>query len=156
MNLASLFQPAVKRMFGLGPELVRLATYYRPASFASATGLSASAESTAACLAFIAAYRSRELGTVNIQPEDEKVFIRASELAGITDPAPGDYLVESSNSLRRDVVTVPRLDPSGLLWTFHCARSLNQDWGDLTAFTDSEDRGDLTVASSSDDWGSLV
>ena len=156
MNLLRLLQTSVSRIFNLGPELVRACTYYRPASFAPATGLSPVAESTAGCSAFIAPFRPQELGTVSIQPGDEKVIIRAAELDSISSPAPGDYLVESANSLRRDVATVPRLDPSGLLWTFHCVRSLNQDWGDLSAFTDSEDRGDLSLADDSDDWGTLV
>ena len=156
MNLSKILQSSVGKIFNLGPELVRACTYYRPASFAPATGLSPVAESTAGCSAFIAPFRPQELGTVSIQPGDEKVIIRAAELASINSPAPGDYLVESANSLRRDVATVPRLDPSGLLWTFHCMRSLNQDWGDLSLFSDSEDRGDLMIASSSDDWGTLV
>jgi hypothetical protein len=156
MNLAKVVQSSFSRLFGLGPELVRAATYYRPASFAPSTGLTASAEVTAACSAFIASFRPQELGTVTIQPGDEKVFIRASELSGISDPSPGDYLVESANSLRRDVLHPPQLDPSGSLWTLHCARSLNQDWGDLAVFTDSEDRGDLALATSSDDFGALT
>jgi len=144
MNLLRVIQTSVSRIFNLGPGLVRACTYYRPASFAPATGLSPVAESTAACSAFIAPFRPQELGTVSVQPGDEKVIIRAAELPSISYPAPGDRLVESANFLRRDVATVPRLDPSGLLWIFHCVRSLNQDWGDVS------------LADDSDDWGTLV
>ena len=156
MNLLRLLQTSVSRIFNLGPELVRACTYYRPASFAPATGLSPVAESTAACSAFIAPFRPQELGTVSIQPGDEKVIIRAAELDSISSPAPGDYLVESQTLSVATLRPSPRLDPSGLLWTFHCVRSLNQDWGDLSAFTDSEDRGDVGLADDSDDWGTLV
>jgi len=68
-----------------------------------------------------------------------------------------DSLIGKYQVTRPDpFTTVPRLDPSGLLWTFHCVRSLNQDWGDLSGFTDSEDRGGLSLADDSDDWGTLV
>ena len=155
MDLAKLLQSSVAVAFGLGPNLVRPSTYYRPASFAPATGLSASVEVTAACSALVANYRPQELGTVAIQPGDEKVVVRASELTGISEPAAGDYIVEEGNSLRRDVVSA-RLDHSGLLWIFQTTRAPNLDWGDLSSFTDAEDFGDLSGATASDDWGSLI
>ena len=155
MDLAKLLQSSVALVFGLGPNLVRPSTYHRPASFAPATGLSASTEVAVACSAIFASFRPQELGSVVVQPGDEKVLVRASELATVSAPAPGDYLVESANSLRRDVLSA-RLDHSGLLWIFQTARSLNLDWGDLSAFTDSEDFGDLAAATASEDWGALV
>ena len=156
MDLSLYMTRAVARMFALGSQLVRSATYYRPASYATATGLASSAEVAVACSVFVASYRPGEIGSVVVHPGDEKVFVRAAELASIAAPAEGDYIVEASNSLRRDVMSLPKLDPAGVLWTFHCARSLNQDWGDLSAATDSEDRGTLADAASSEDFGSLL
>ena len=155
MNLTKLMTPAVSRMFALGSEFVRPAVFYRPASFSSSTGLFAASEISVACSAFLSIYRPLELGAVAIPPSDDKVYVRASELAAISNPGAGDYLVESSNSLRRDVLSA-RLDPSGLLWTLRVSRSLNMDWGDLSTNTDSEDRGDLTFASDRDDWGAVT
>jgi hypothetical protein len=95
------------------------------------------------------------LGTVVIQPGDEKVLVRAAELAGINAPASGDYLIEATTGQRRDVLSA-MLDATGLLWTLQTARSLNEDWGDLAAVTVSADWGDLTAATESEDWQGLT
>ena len=155
MNLSSMTRRALAAVFRLGPPLVRSATYYRPASFSSATGQSAPAEQTAAVSALVASYSARELGTVVIQPGDEKILVRASELAGIASPAAGDYLVETTTGQRRDVFAA-RLDPTGQLWTLQTVRSANEDWGDLAIATVSADWGDLTGATTSEDWMGLL
>ena len=48
------------------------------------------------------------------------------------------------------------LDATGLLWTFQTVRSLNEDWGDLTAAAVSADWGDLTAATEFEDRMSLT
>lgn len=155
INITKAFKSALDIMFTVAGELVRSATYYRPASFSSATGQSIAAEQTANVTALIASYRPRELGTVVIQPGDDKVLVRASELSGIGAPAPGDYLVEAATGQRRDVLS-SRLDGTGMLWTFQTERSLNEDWGDLAAVTVSADWGDLNAASEFEDWQGLT
>ena len=90
-----------------------------------------------------------------IQPGDDKLLVRASELTTIPSPAPGDYLVEATSGQRRDVLAA-KLDVTGLLWTLQTVRSLNEDWGDLTAVTVSADWGDLTAATESEDWMGLT
>ena len=77
------------------------------------------------------------------------------ELAGISSPASGDYLVEASTGQRRDVLAA-KLDATGLLWTLQTVRSLNEDWGDLSAVTVSADWGDLNAATETDDWLTLT
>ena len=154
MNLLSMTRHAVAAVFRLGPPMVRSATYYRPASFSGATGQTAPAEQTAPVSALVASYGARELGTVVIQPGDEKILVRASELTGISSPAAGDYLVETATGQRRDVLST-RLDPTGLLWTLQTVRSVNEDWGDLTAAAVSADWGDLTATTESEDWMGL-
>jgi hypothetical protein len=155
VNITKAFKSGLEILFTVAGELVRSATYYRPASFSAATGQSIAAEQTAGVTMLVAAYRPRELGTVVIQPGDEKVLVRASELGGIASPAAGDYLVEATTGQRRDVLSA-RLDATGLLWTFQTARSLNEDWGDLTTATVTADWGDLTAATETEDWMGLT
>ncbi len=155
VNITKAVKSALDVLFTVAGQLVRSATYYRPASFSSATGQSVSAEQSVNVTALVAAYRPRELGTVVIQPGDDKVLVRASELAGIPSPAAGDYFIEATTGQRRDVLAV-KLDATGLLWTFQTARSLNEDWGDLVAATVSADWGDLTAPTESEDWQLLT
>jgi hypothetical protein len=155
VNITKAVKSALDVLFTVAGQLVRSATYYRPASFSSATGLSTSAEQSANVTALVASYRPRELGTVVIQPGDEKVLVRAAELAGINAPASGDYLIEATTGQRRDVLSA-KLDATGMLWTLQTARSLNEDWGDLAAVTVSADWGDFTDAAESEDWQGLT
>jgi len=154
MNLASLTRTALKTLFGLGPDFIKDATYVRPTSFSSATGVTSSTEITAPVKMLVVNYQRRFLAFLDPNPPDEKILIRASELTGINSPSAGDYIIESSNAQRRDVLTAV-LDRTNEFWTFATVRSLNQDWGDLTAYSTSEDWADLTTASASDDWGTL-
>ena len=155
INITKAFKSGLDILFNVAVELVRDATYYRPASFSKATGLTTSAEQTATVKALMTNYRPQELGTVVIQPGDDKVLVRAVELAGITALAAGDYLIEASTGERRDVLAA-KLDATGLLWTLQTARSLNEDWGDLAAVTVSADWGDLNAATETDDWLTLT
>jgi len=155
INITKAFKSGLDILFNVAVELVRDATYYRPASFSAATGLTTSAEQTAAVKALLTNYRPQELGTVVIQPGDDKVLVRAVELASIPSPAAGDYLVEATTGQRRDVLAA-KLDATGLLWTLQTARSLNEDWGDLTAVTVSADWGELTSATETEDWLTLT
>jgi hypothetical protein len=56
-----------------------------------------------------------------VLPNDERVLLDAQELTAVDQPRPGDYLVQTSNSLRRDVVTA-HLDVTGTLWTLATRR----------------------------------
>jgi hypothetical protein len=109
INITKAFRSGLDILFNVAVELVRDATYYRPASFSKATGLTTSAEQAAAVKALLTNYRPQELGTVVIQPGDDKVLIRAVELAGITALAAGDYLVEASTSQRLEHLHRPHV-----------------------------------------------
>jgi hypothetical protein len=155
INITKAFRSGLDILFNVAVELVRDVTYVRPASFSAATGLTTSAEQTAAVKALLTNYRPQELGTVVIQPGDEKVLLRTVELAGITTLSAGDYLIEAATGQRRDVLAA-KLDATGLLWTLQTVRSLNEDWGDLNAATVSADWGDLSPASETEDWMALA
>ena len=151
INITKAFRSGLDILFNVAVQLVRDAVYYRPASFSKATGLTTATEQTAAVKALVTNYRPLELGTVVIQPGDDKVLVRAAELTAIPSPAVGDYLVDSSTGQRRDVLAA-KLDATGLLWTLQTARSLNEDWGDLSAATLTADWGDLSAASETEDY----
>jgi hypothetical protein len=153
LDLKSLTQSILTTIFGITGDVVKDATYVRPTSFAVATGVIAAGETTAAVKALIGripdvAFRFRA------HEHKEKVLIRASELAGITAPAAGDYIIENLTGIRRDIV-LAALDPTGLVWSFNTVRSLDEDWGDLTPHATSEDWADLTAATENEDRGAL-
>src|SRR5262245_18674335 len=131
MNVKTITKTSLNTLFNLGPDLVKDGTYVRPVSFSPSTGLIATAESTAPIKMLIATFRPPEIGFNLIQPETEKIFVRAAELAAITNPAAGDYFLQKSDSQRREILTAT-LDQTAEFWTFHTVRSLHQDWGDLT------------------------
>jgi hypothetical protein len=155
LDLKALTRSALATLFGLGADFVKDGSYVRPASFNPQTGLTVSAEQTAAVKMILANYHPREISLLAVQPGDEKALVRASELAAISAPASGDYLIQSSDGQRRDVLSAV-LDRTGELWVLQTQRSLHQDWGDLTGFTVSEDWGDFAGATELDDWGTLV
>ena len=52
----------------------------------------------------------------NIQPNDEQILIDAEDMASLSNPQPGDYLIENTGGLRRDVITA-QLDMTRTIWT---------------------------------------
>ncbi len=151
MNLPSLTRRALSAVFRLGPPVVRDGVFYRPTAFNQSTGWTVSAEAMANCK-FIGAHvmSGGYLGLAPIAPGTENLLIRASELVAITTPGQGDYIVENTTGLRRNV-QASRLDPSGEFYVFQCIRSGDEDWADLTAHTVSEDFGDLTAVTAFED-----
>jgi hypothetical protein len=156
LNLPSLTRRALAAVFRLGQPVVRSGVFYRPTTFNQSTGWTVTAEVAAACK-FIGAHvlSGGYLGLAPVAPGTENLLIRASELVGITAPGAGDYIVENTTALRRNV-QASRLDPSGEFYVFQCMRSGDEDWGDLTAHTVTEDFGDLTAATAFEDRMALT
>ena len=151
LNLPSLTRRALDAVFRLGAPVVRSGVFYRPTAFNSSTGWTVTAEVAASCK-FIGAHvlSGGYLGLAPIVPGTENLLVRASELVAITAPSQGDYIVENTTGLRRNV-QASRLDPSEQFYVFQCMRSADEDWGDLIAHTVTEDFGDLTAANAFDD-----
>ncbi len=150
LSIVNVVNAALASIFDAASEIIRAATYYRPATFSSESGLATTVEITATVTALVTGYRPMEQGSANLVPSDTKTLVRATELTAISLPTAGDYLIESATGQRLEV-TSAQLDPTGLLWTLNTSRSLHEDWGDLTAVTVSDDWGDLTANTSSDD-----
>jgi hypothetical protein len=156
LNLPSLTRRALAAVFRLGAPIVRDGKFYRPPAFNASTGWTVTAEVSAACK-FIGAHvlSGGYLGLSPVVPGTENLLIRASELTAIPSPAAGDYIIENTNGLRRNIQAA-RLDPSGEFYVFQTIRSADEDWGDLTAHTVTEDFGDLTAATVFEDRMSLT
>jgi hypothetical protein len=151
INLPSLTRRALNAVFRLGPPLVRAGVFHRPTAFNQSTGWTVTAEVAAPCQ-FLGAHvlSGGYLGLAPVVPGTENLLIRASELTAVAAPGAGDYIVENTTGLRRNV-QASRLDPSEQFYVFQCIRSGDEDWGDLTAHTVSEDFGDLTAATAFED-----
>lgn len=156
LNLPFLTRRALAAVFRLGPPVVRDGVFYRPPAFNAPTGWTVTVEVTAPCK-FIGAHilSGGYLGLAPVVPGTENLLIRASELAAISAPATGDYIIENASGLRRNVHAA-RLDPSGEFYVFQVVRSADEDWGDLVAHTLTEDFGDLTAATAFEDRMALT
>ena len=51
-----------------------------------------------------------------VNPNDEQILFSASDVADLSGLRPGDYLVETNNYLRRDVIAA-HLDLTKTMWT---------------------------------------
>ena len=156
LNLPMLTRRALAAVFRLGAPIVRDGVFYRPTAFNQSTGWTVTLEVNAACK-FLGAHivSGGYLGLAPVIPGTENLLIRASDLVAITLPGPGDYIVENTSGLRRNV-QASRLDPTGEFYVFQTTRSADEDWGDLTAHTVTEDFGDLTTATAFEDRLSLT
>lgn len=139
--------------FAMAGENVKEATFVRPIGLNPATGLSETVESTTACKILCLGFQPQNI-LVRTQPGDETLIVRAPELGGIASPGEHDRIVETTSGLVRKVLG-SRLDPTGEFWILQTERTLDEDWGDLTAAVLFEDRGDLAAVTVSEDWGSL-
>ena len=155
-DLKKITKRALSAVFNLGSALVKDASYYRAPSFNPATGEMISAEVVASCQ-FVggAVLSANYLGFATVVPGTETLVVRANQVSAISSPGQGDYIVEDSTGLRRNV-EAGRLDPSGEFFIFQCLRTMDEDWGDLAAHTPSEDWGDLTAATAFDDRMALT
>ena len=61
-------------------------------------------------------------GTI-VQPNDERVLFDAVEVAAVDQPRPEDYIVQVSNSLRRNIITA-HLDVTGTYWAMVTRKNL--------------------------------
>jgi hypothetical protein len=59
-----------------------------------------------------------------VQPNDEQIFIQSDALASVTNPRPGDYIVENAGGLRRDVIAAHQ-DLAKTFWTIIARRVFN-------------------------------
>ena len=150
IGLKAIIGPNLDRAFDLAGEMVRDCVFYKTES-SGGTGLLTMAALSAAVKALVGSYRSGDIDGTAVQVGDERLIVRAGELAGITSPGAGDYLIETVSGIRREVIAA-RLDSTGTFWTVQARRSSGEDWGDLATFTTGEEWEDLATADNFDDW----
>jgi len=148
--LHKIVVPQLDRAFDLAGELVRVCIFYKMESSAG-TGLVVMADLSASVLALVGSYRSGDIDGTVVHVGDERLIVRAGELAGIPSPGAGDYLIETLSGLHREIIAA-RLDGTASFWTLQTRRVTAEDWGDLSAASMSEDWGDLTAATNFEDW----
>ena len=151
LDLTSLTQSILTTVFDLGGDIVKNVSYVRPVSLAKETGESAVNEINIATRAVIGA---RQGSPPTRGSDQERLLIRAIDINAVAIPAAGDYIVQTSDGLRRDVISAS-LDPTGQVWSFRTVQSLHQDFGDLTAHSVSGDFDDLTTTTDVEDRGAL-
>ena len=104
LRLQSLGQSASSLLFQLYAEAVVAATYYRAADKSAAVSMLALPVPTA------------KVDGLTIKPGDELLLLLAADLSGIDQPRAGDYVVETSGNLRRNII-VSQLDLARTLWS---------------------------------------
>jgi len=152
LGLKAIIGPNLDRAFDLAGEMVRDCVFYKTESSESTALLTMTALS-ASVKALVGSYRSGDIDGTVVRVGDERLIVRAAELAGITSPGAGDYLIETVSGIRREVIAA-RLDPTGTFWTVQARRATGEDWGDLATFTAGEEWEDLATANNYDDWQS--
>ena len=111
LPIPALATQQINLLFAVYAQVIVPATYYR-----AGQGVPVS------CLILPVSLALAD-GTI-ILPGDEKVLIRARELASVTEPRAGDYLEETTSGQRRDVVVV-QLDLTRQIWTLFARKVLS-------------------------------
>ena len=113
--IAEIARQIVDVTFGLYAEVAVAATYKRAEGEPPVVTHSV----PVTCLVMLV-----DVGSVDgttIEPGDDLIWIRASELASVPEPQPGDYLIETGSGLRRDIV-VAQEDLGFRVWRFHARK----------------------------------
>ena len=108
-HLKIIAQTTCGKLFEYYAEFLIAGTYYR-------------SEAVSAPVAFLVApIPASLLAGADLDPNDEQIFMDATDLKAIANPQPGDYLVEAASGLRRDVITAHQ-DMAGVMWTMVARR----------------------------------
>lgn len=155
INLQTITDKALGVAFGLGSDMVKAATYVRPATMGP-NGQVAANEIRAACSVIVGRVRPFEVRDQWYWQTQFTLLVRNSELSTITGgPAKDDFVLLTVTGERFDVVEKPVADGTGKMYLLKCVNVQSEDWGDLTTHSNSEDRGDLTAYTDAEDWGGL-
>ena len=152
IGIKEILSPNLDKAFVLAGEIVRDCIFYKTESNAG-TGLLVMTALSASVKALVTLYGHRDIDGLSILFGDEKLIVRSAQLSTITNPGAGDYMLDVLTGVRWEVITAHQ-DPTATFWVFQCRRTPNEDWGDLTPYSQSEDWGDLTTATLFDDWQS--
>jgi len=109
-TLFAIAQKTCGRLFEFYAEFLVQGTYHR-------------GDASSAQVAFLVApVPANLLVGDSIEPNDEQILIDADDMVSLVNPQPGDYLVENTSGLRRDVITA-HLDMTRTMWTLIARRN---------------------------------
>lgn len=111
----AIVREAIDILFGVYGQVVIAATYKRESGSPPVVTHSAPVKMLVLPVAV------RDTDAMMVYPGDERILIREGELATVPNPQSGDYLVETTSSLRRNVM-VSQHDSTRQLWTFHARK----------------------------------
>ncbi len=152
LDLSRVVATVLRIVFGMGPQVARPATYVVPVGLNRYTGADVRAEVTKSCLVLVGKWALPQWSPSALAAGTERLLVRASDLAGVSAPGAGDYLVESATALVWRLVAGV-LEGGGQFWVFQGERHGDEYWGDLAgAVTASEDRGNLGTVTAREDW----
>ena len=154
LALGNIVARALDTAFAVCASVVRSLRFVQPAGLNPSTGIILTSDVASTVNGLVNPARLPQWEWIETDTGDERVLIRASELAGVV-PGAGHYVLDASSGERFDVLSA-RQDPTGNFWLLSVQRSRKEDWGDLTASSASADYGDFTAATSFEDRGSLA
>jgi hypothetical protein len=160
MRIKSTVQRSVDLAFARFSELLKEATFKKITAYIPdpLTGATSTVISSAVVNYLPLHFSSRDVDGTTLIFGDEKWLIRASELATVAlIPSSGDWF--EIGATRYDVIAAV-LDPTENLWTFQIRRNLptplgtvtQEDWGDLSLWTENEAWGNLSKWDSRENW----
>ena len=152
LDVSRMVAAALRVLFGLGPQVVRPATYVKPVGLNRYTGVDVRTEVTTSCLVLVGKWALPQWSPGTLTAGSERLVVRASDLVGVTAPGAGDFVVESATALVWRLVA-GFSEGGEQFWIFQAERRGDEYWGDLVgAVAATEDRGDLTTVVVSEDW----
>ena len=150
-SIKSAAAAALDVLFNVAGELVVDSVYNR-VSGPFYDALTKPVQQVNACRALILNFHRSDIDGVVIKIDDEKGFVRTSEVPADVVLGPDDYLVESATGLQRAVIAA-RVDATRQLWVLQLRRFTPDDRGLITGdLTSQEDWGDLGPATVFEDW----
>jgi hypothetical protein len=152
LDVSRMVVATLRVLFGLGPQVVRPATYVKPVGLNRYTGVEVRSEVTASCLVLVGKWALPQWSPGMLTAGSERLVVRASDLITVTAPGAGDFVVENATALVWRLVAGVS-EGGGQFWIFQAERRGDEYWGDLVgAVAATEDRGDLTSATLREDW----
>jgi hypothetical protein len=162
MRIKNTVEKSVEIAFRHFGELLKVATFKKITAYIPdpLTGATSTVISSAVVNYLPLHFSSRDVDGTTLIFGDEKWLVKASELESIAlIPSSGDWFEIGATRYDYDVIAAV-LDPTENLWTFQIRRNLptpvgtvtQEDWGDLSLWTENEAWGNLALADSKENW----
>jgi hypothetical protein len=128
INLRAITKGAIDLGFNIAAQIVVASSYNRVGGTAAseydaeAGTVTANTRTIQPVGAMILSFSAKEIDGERVREGDERVFVRTSELTGLSEPARDDFIVDMATNLRRDVINFTA-DPTNTFWILQCRRN---------------------------------